>query len=171
MHTGTVIKVVPGKARILSEIGAPIPLTAETTPPRPADLQDAARSKMWIEGAEWMYGGVGFTAPGCNCWNARFTFDYFGRSFAPEVDRFKVAVLDSNGNLILRVGRYGSADSAGTKSLVPLGGDEVGMVNGAYLATHTDRRLFIADLANDRIFNVKLDYHRTEKVQVPAKRP
>ena len=73
-------------------------------------------------------------------------------------------MLDSNGNLILHIGRYGNCDSAGPKSLVPLGGDEVGMVHGAYLATMSDRRLFVADIANDRVFSVKLDYHATESI-------
>ena len=121
-----------------------------------------------------MYGGVGFdgknAGSGCACWNARFAFDYFGRSFAPEVDRYNVAVLDSNGNLILRIGRYGNADSAGAQSLIPMGGDEVGMVHGAYLATHTDRRLFVADIASDRIFSVKLAYHQTERVTLKSVR-
>lgn len=170
--TGTIIKVAPGKAKVLSQHGAPIPLTAEAQPTRPPDLQGNGGGTSWIDGAEWMYGGVGWdgkNAPvggACGCWNARFTFDYFARSFAPEIDRYKIAVLDSNGNLILRIGQYGNADSAGPRSIVPLGGDEVGIVHGAYLATHTDRRLFIADLANDRIFSVKLDYHLTEKVQL-----
>ena len=75
-----------------------------------------------------------------------------------------MAVLDSSGNLILRIGRYGNCDSAGPKSLVPLGGDEVGMVHGAYLATDTDRRLFVADGASDRIFSVKLGYHAEERM-------
>jgi hypothetical protein len=101
---------------------------------------------------------------GCGCWNARFAFDYFGRSFAPELDRYRVAVLDRGGNLILRIGRYGNADSAGAQSPVPLGGDEVGMVHGAYLATHTDRRLFVADPASDRIFSVRLGYRASERV-------
>jgi hypothetical protein len=115
-----------------------------------------------------MYGGVGWDGKnagvGCGCWNARMAFDYFARSFAPETGRYSVAVLDSNGDLILRIGRYGNCDSAGPKSLVPLGGDEVGMVHGAYLATATDRRLFVADPANDRIFSVKLGYHTTGQV-------
>jgi hypothetical protein len=38
------------------------------------------------------------------------------------------------------------------------------MVHGAYLATATDRRLFVADPASDRIFSVKLEYHATEKL-------
>jgi hypothetical protein len=121
-----------------------------------------------------MYGGVGYDGKnagvGCGCWNARAAFDFFGRSFAPELDRFRIAVLDASGNLILRIGRYGNGDSAGPSSLVPLGGDEVGLMHGAYLATHTDRRLFVADPSNDRIFSIKLGYQEEEKValaQVP----
>ena len=33
-----------------------------------------------------------------------------------------------------------------------------------YLATQTDRRVFVADPGNDRIISVKLGYHATEKV-------
>jgi sugar lactone lactonase YvrE len=168
--TGTILKVAPNKAKIFSQSGTLIPLAAANQPTRSPDLRGAACGSAWIEGSDWMYGGVGYDGKnagvGCGCWNARFAFDYFGRSFAPEVDRYQVAVLDSNGNLILRIGKYGNADSAGAKSTVPIGGDEVGMVHGAYLATHTDHRLFIADVSSDRIFSVKLDYHQTEKVSL-----
>ena len=33
-----------------------------------------------------------------------------------------------------------------------------------YVATHTDRRLFIADQGNARILSVKLGYHAEERV-------
>jgi len=73
-------------------------------------------------------------------------------------------VLDSNGNLILRIGRYGNVDSAGPDSLVPLGGDEVGLFYAPYVAVHTDRRLYIADAGNARIVSVQLNYYRNERV-------
>jgi hypothetical protein len=38
------------------------------------------------------------------------------------------------------------------------------LFHGAYLATDTDKRLFIADPGNARILSVKLDYHATERV-------
>jgi hypothetical protein len=165
--SGTLMKATPGKVKILAR-NTPVPLTDADMPKRPADLTGAGLSGAWVQGADWMYGGVGYDGKnagvGCGCWNARMTFDYFNRTFAPELDRFKIAVLDSNGNLILRIGRYGNADSAGPKSAVPLGGDEVGLTHGAYLATQTDKRLFVADPANDRIFSVKLDYYAMEKV-------
>jgi hypothetical protein len=77
-----------------------------------------------------------------------------------------VALLDSNGNLILRTGRCGNVDSAGADSRVPLGGDEVGLFYAPYVAVDTDRRLFIADAGNARIVSVKLNYHVDERVSV-----
>ena len=93
------------------------------------------------------------------------------------MDRYSVAVLDSAGNLILRVGQYGNVDdgkpldlAGGPAKARSIGGDEVALFHAPYLATHTDHRLFIADPGNARILSVKLDYHATEKVplrQVP----
>ena len=126
-----------------------------------------------MENAEWFYGGVGFNPGGCICWNSRFDLDYFARSFAPEPLRFSVAVLDSNGNLILRIGKYGNVDdgsplirSRGPARTRSVGDDEVALAYACYVATHTDRRLFIADAGNARIASVRLDYHVTERVRL-----
>ena len=107
-----------------------------------------------------MYGGIGYCGKNpvevgghCACYNCRFALDYFGRSFAPETRRFNVAVLDSGGNLLLRIGRYGNVDDQG-----------ISLMHGAYVAVHTDRRLFIADYGNFRLLSVKLDYAATETV-------
>jgi hypothetical protein len=171
--TGTIMKGIPGKTRVLTvndDKDMPVPLAGDQIPKGPPDF--GTGGKAWVENKQWFYGGVGFTGKntgiGCACHNTRFTLDYFNRSFAPEVDRYRVAVLDSNGNLILRIGQYGNEDSEGPGSKVPLGGDEVGLFHGAYVATHTDRRLFIADEGNGRIVSVKLDYHASEKVKVPG---
>jgi hypothetical protein len=169
--SGTLTKVPPGKAKVLSAGGRiPVPLPEADRPKRPMDLTGYVTG--WIEGAQWFYGGLGFCTPGgCVCWNSRFDLDYFSRSFAPETLHCSVAVLDSAGNLILRVGRYGNVDDG--KPLIPdggpaktqaIGGDEVALFYPAYVASHTDRRLFIADAGNARILSVKLDYHATERV-------
>jgi len=177
----TLMKFKPGKGRIVStRKEVPIPMPAEAGPKRPFDIVKGFAGPSWVEGAEWLYGGVGFGGfnsskggGGCACWNARFALDLFARSFAPELNRFCVAVLDANGNLILRVGKYGNADDG--KPLVPdgspegprpLGGDEVALCHPSYVATHTDHRLFIADYGNYRILSVRLDYHATEKVRL-----
>ena len=174
----TLIKTQPLRAKLASgKRGIPVPL--QPKPDRPQDLARSPDGPIWIDGQQWLYGGVGFGGfnvgkggGGCACWHARFSLDYFGRSFAPEVDHFTVAVLDSAGNLILRVGQYGNVDDG-----VPLvkddrmeprsiGGDETALFHAAYVATHTDNRLFIADAGNARIASVKLGYHVTRVVPI-----
>ena len=195
--SGTLIKVKPGKSKWLSASNrAPVPLAKENRPKRAPDICAYSQGDLWVQGAEWFYGGVGNCsfkiATGCICWQqSRFTLDYFARSFAPENDQFSVAVLDSNGNLIMRIGRYGNVDDGvplwkgggGKKNargpmLIspnprPAGGDEVTLVHPSHVATMTDRYLYIGDVGNGRIVQVKLDYHATERValkNVPEKK-
>jgi hypothetical protein len=175
----TLIKFKPGAGRLLSTgANVPVPLAPEARPGRPADLQGNSFNLAgtgWAEGVAWMYGGVGLNNMVCGCWNARPALDYFARSFAPEINNHAVAVLDSNGNLILRVGRYGNVDEGvplvregGPATPRAIGGDEVSLVFGAYLATLSDRRLYIADAGNSRIVCVKLGYQAEERVALPA---
>ena len=114
---------------------------------------------------------------GCICWNTRFSKDYFNRSMAPEHLNYSVAVIDSSGNLILRVGQYGNIEDGvplelGNKQKTDfnsIGGDEVALFHAAYLATLTDKKLFIADAGNSRILSVKLGYHeqKINPVKIP----
>jgi hypothetical protein len=169
--SGALVKMAAGKAKALSTGGwVPVPLSEETQPKRSRDLSGNYLSG-WVEGADWLYGGIGFASDGCICWNSRFDLDYFNRSFAPETAHYSVAVLDSSGNLILRIGKYGNVDDGkplilegGPANPRSIGGDEVGLFYAAYVASHTDRRLFIADAGNARILSVKLGYHAEEKV-------
>jgi hypothetical protein len=182
--SGTVVKVKPGRNTWLSASGrAPVPLPEGSRPERDPDIRAYGQGDLWVEGAEWFYGGVGNCsfkiATGCICWQqSRFTLDYFARSFAPENDQFSVAVLDSNGNLIMRIGQYGNADDgvplwkgeAGQGATLvspdpkPLGGDEVALMHPSHVATMTDRYLYIGDVGNGRVVQVKLDYHTTAKL-------
>jgi hypothetical protein len=177
--TGTVMKFTPGKAKVLGTVRGPVKLT--DPPDRPPELGKGGL-RAWADGARWLFGGVGFcgqgvgrpgalAAGGCSCWNCRFALDYLGRSFAPEMDHYSVAVIDTAGNLIARVGTYGNADDGlpliregAPPNARSIGGDEVALFYAPYVATHTDRRLFIADGGNARIVSVKLDYHATEMV-------
>ena len=166
--TGTIMKFPLEGGKLISRGDSPIPLPVANEPKRPFDVGD-----LWAENSKWFFGGVGFmgknTGVGCACWNSRMTFDYLNRTYAPELERYSVAVLDSNGNLITRIGKYGNRDSMGPKSLKPVGGDEVTMIHGAYLATMSDRFLYIADIANDRIISVKLNYAINELMALPTK--
>lgn len=162
--SSTIIKFNQQKGKFISR-GGEVPLPVAQEPKRPQEVFG-----YWVEDFEWMYGGVGFagfssrvSGGGCACWFARFKLDYFARTIAPEPMQYSVAVLDSNGNLITRIGRYGNVDSAGPKSKEPLGGDEVGLFHPCFVGTLTDKKLFISDIGNERIVSVKLGYH-TEKV-------
>lgn len=171
-ESGSVMKFKPNTGKILSSNeDVPVTLAKAEYPKDNFAITDAAFGKAWVVGAEWFFGGAGFSGKnsgvGCACWNARMAFDYFNRSFVPEIDRFSVAVLDEAGNLVLRIGQFGNPDSQGAKSSVPLGGDEVGITHGAYLATTTDRNLYIADPANQNIVSVKLNYAVNHKQKLP----
>jgi hypothetical protein len=174
----TLMKVKPNRVKVVSSKGSPVPLSKGARPNRPPHLSSTRHGKAWADHAEWMYGGVGFAGfnmighgGGCACWFSRFTLDHFARSIAPEPYQFRVAMLDSSGNLILRIGKYGNVEDgvplireggpAGPRSI---GGDEVSLVHACFVGTHTDRRVFISDLGNARILSVKLGYHAEEKV-------
>ncbi|MCG3179798.1 MAG: hypothetical protein BIFFINMI_02143 [Phycisphaerae bacterium] len=175
----TLTKVAPGKAKVIStHPSAPVPLPAESHPERRMDLFAGGVGRGWVEGADWMYGGVGYAGfntsragGGCACWFSRFCLDYYARSIVPEPQIFSVAVVDSAGNLITRIGRPGNADdgvplvaSPDLKSPNPLGGDEVALFYACYVGTHTDRRIFISDVGNGRILSVKVNYHAERRV-------
>lgn len=162
--SSTIVKFKTNKGRFLT-LGGEIPLPVDQAPKKPKPVH-----QMWIENHEWTYGGVGLagfnskvSGGGCACWFARFKLDYFARSIAPEPMQFSVAILDSNGNLITRIGSYGNADSAGPKSKEPLGGDEVGLFHPCFVGSLTDKKVFISDIGNERIVSVKLGYH-AEKI-------
>ncbi len=177
--TETLFKMVPKQGKVItvtSSTDVPLPIEKKALPRRPSDLQRMG-SESWIENPEWLYGGVGHGGGEialCKCWNARSTLDYLGRIFVPEVDHYSVAVLDTNGNLITRVGHYGNVDEGvplikkgGPSAPRSIGGDEVALFHAAYVETCTDRRLFISDAGNRRILSVKLGYHA--EVKVPLK--
>ncbi|PCJ60589.1 MAG: hypothetical protein COA79_08440 [Planctomycetota bacterium] len=170
-ESGTLMKFPPKKGKILSTgKKVELKLDPENYLKRDYDISNPSFGNAWVIGSEWMYGGVGWSGKngglGCSCWNARFTMDYFNRSFAPEISRFSIAMLDSAGNLITRIGTYGNTDAQGPKSKAPVGGDEVGLMHGAYVAVHTDNRLFIADPANQKIISAKLGYHKEERLSL-----
>ncbi len=169
-HAGTLMKFTPGTARLLTTDGTPVPLHQK--PDRPYDLY---LSRTWVENAHWIQPGVGFGSSyntACACWNNRSAFDYYARTFTPEVDRYSVGVLDSAGNIMARIGQYGNVDDGMPldqgRDTPPnprsIGGDETAFMHAPYLTVHTDNHLFAADPGNARVVSVKLGYHTEESV-------
>lgn len=168
---GTIVKFKPKRGKVTVSSGAvPVPLESEAKPGNAPNLNATFLGhEAWVEGFEWMYSGVGISYAGsCQCWNSRFALDFYGRVFAPENFRSQIAVLDTNGNLMLHVGRLGNVEDG--RPLVPeggpaatrlIGGDEVALMYANYVAVHSDHRLFIADPGNLRILSVKLGYHHS----------
>ena len=123
----------------------------------------------------------------CHCTGCDFDVDDFGRSFAPDNGRQRVAVIDTNGNTVLHFGAYGNQDYCGPESYVldPEGkflrprkpGDPKDMVspfakpeiafNFIIGLAVTDRHAYVADCANRRVLRVKLGYAAEETVALP----
>jgi hypothetical protein len=152
-----------------------------------------ARKEAVVQGALWMRPGfspVGDLAAGgaCHCTGSDFDVDDFGRVFAPDTGRFRVGVLDTNGNEILSIGGYGTQDFCGPDSYVmdpqgkflrprrpsdpkdlvsPFAQPEIafGWIMGLAV---TDRHIYVYDpVINGRTLRVKLDYAATETVAAP----
>jgi hypothetical protein len=92
---------------------------------------------------------------GCNCESTRFDIDGFDRLFVPDPFRFSVAVLDTAGNELTRIGSYGNMDSRGAGSSVP----QPGIPLGWPIAVDCARgRTYVADLVNRRVVSVRFEY-------------
>jgi NHL repeat-containing protein len=89
----------------------------------------------------------------CNCQAGRFDVDEFGRSFFPDAGRFRVGVLDTNGNEITFAGSYGNRDCAGKGSLIP--DPEIAFAY-PYTVAVSRRYMFVGDLLNRRIAKLRL---------------
>jgi hypothetical protein len=72
-----------------------------------------------IVGAEWMAPGYSHVEDRyCNCETTRFDVDGFGRVWYPDLNLFRVRVIDTNGNPLMHFGGYGNAESCGPDSKV-----------------------------------------------------
>ncbi len=136
-----------------------------------------------ISGVRWQYGGVSpISLSGCTCLNSHFDVDGFERAFVPALQTATVNVLDCNGNLMVRIGRFGNADSRGPESPVldpksaqlrprrpddpptlrsPLDHPEPAFAHPRFIAV-TDEAVYVHDMDNQRIVRAVLEYHARE---------
>jgi hypothetical protein len=118
---------------------------------RPAEVTGALWMKLGISHIPLFY---------CNCENTRFDVDEFGRVWYPDLGRFRVCVLDTNGNEIAEFGRYGNADFP-----VQAGGADIPF---AWLigVGVTDKYVYTGDSINKRLQRAKIVYAAEESCPV-----
>ena len=93
----------------------------------------------------------------------RFDVDPFGRVWYPDLGRYRVGVMDTNGNDLTHFGGYGNQDSAGPKSKHPK--PDIAMSWPLGVVT-TDRYAYMGDAVNRRLLRAKLVYAAEETVAV-----
>jgi hypothetical protein len=161
--TGTLLKTKNKNVRFLKK-NAAVPL--EPPLERPTDVVSCGpfgppylgSGEEWVEGVDWMYAGVSPAVPsGCTCPSVRTHLDWFKRSYLPEQYRHSIGILDTNGNLIMHLGRYGNLDDA--LSAKP-GSEDIGMTGPRFISG-TDNYLAFDDWG-ERVVLMKLKYHAEE---------
>jgi hypothetical protein len=141
-RTGTFVKTT-GKGATIFSRSAQMPM--DPWPKRAMDVEGG-----WVEGAEWTYAGVGSVHG-----RASAHVDWYGRCYVPENYRHSVGILDTNGNLVMHLGKYGNADS----------GKKVAFAYVTDTAT-TDEYLAVCDLGNERLVILRINYHAEETAPV-----
>jgi hypothetical protein len=111
-----------------------------------------------VMGAEWVHMGVSqINLHYCNCENTRFDVDPYGRVWYPDLGRYRVGVLDTNGNLVTTFGTYGNAESRGPEIafawLIGVGA--------------TDKYAYMGDSLNRRLLRARLTYVVEETCTLP----
>jgi hypothetical protein len=171
--TGTLLKTRGEKVRFLYTRAA---IALEPLPQRPPDVINIGHPNVfdkslwtWVEGAEWLYAGASpVVHTSCTCPTMRHHTDWYRRSFVSENYRHSVGVLDTAGNLIMHLGKYGNYDSGhGAKSKIPVGGDNIAFFCPRFVSG-TDNYLVVADW-DERLVVLKLNYHVEEYVPVKMK--
>ncbi|MCX7591232.1 MAG: hypothetical protein N2255_06340 [Kiritimatiellae bacterium] len=141
-----------------------------------------------LQGARWCHFGFSHVSqkPLCHCIGTDFDVDGFGRVFYPDLLRFCVHVLDTNGNELLRFGAYGNQDSCGTESYVrdprsgvlrprrkddppdlPVPGSQPTIAFAWIIGLAvTDRYVYVADELNQRVLRCRIDHELTQSLKI-----
>jgi len=182
-HWGSVLKFGPSGGALYGHpyerklpAGAVKPdvFSAEKAPAGAVSYRSAYLGReIKVVGAAWRFSGYGIVPgssdgprpdPGCVCWTSRLAVDGFGRVFAPNVFRFGVEVLDTNGNRLLRVGRYGNCDR-------PRGpaGETIAFAWPAFVSL-AEGKMYVSDSANRRVTVVGFEWAGSADCALPAER-
>jgi hypothetical protein len=116
----------------------------------------------FLSGTHWIYGGITCQCSGaCSCHNARYDMDYFARSFIPANQLNSIMVLDSNGNRIARLGRYGNVDDSEADLKEKKDGLRFAWMRAVAVS---DAALYVCDHGNRQIMRAALSYAAEETV-------
>ena len=165
---GSLAKFTSQNGKLFSE-SAPIKL--DPLPDRAPDF--FGNGRMWAQNMFWSVPGLDQlqfigSATGdypCQCYHCRFDTDPYGRTFMPSAYAYHVKIVDTAGNRICEVGRFGNADKPAMKQ----GDTDIGFGQCSYLTTVSDKWLYIADDSNMRIIRLKLGYHAEMRVGIGEK--
>jgi NHL repeat len=100
---------------------------------------------------------------GCHCETTRFDIDGYDRLMVPDIFRFRVYVLDTNGNQITHFGSYGNMDSRGPDSAVPTPKIPFGWPLSVECGGD---KAFITDTVNKRVVGVKFEFAVSEEAAI-----
>jgi len=89
----------------------------------------------------------------CMCEGSKFEVDDYGRVFFPNLNQFRIEVLDTNGNPITRFGSYGNLDSGGKAGKIVK--PEIPLAWPVAVAT-SETHAYIGDSLNRRVVKVRL---------------
>jgi hypothetical protein len=139
---------------------AVIPL--EPAPKRAPDLKGSFGDggSGFAEGMAWLYAGASpILAPGgCTCPRQHLGLDWYKRVYVPENYRRSIGILDTNGNVIMHLGRYGNFDDApGGQNGCKPGGTDILMMGPRFVSA-TDNYLAYGDWG-EKLVVLKLEYH------------
>jgi hypothetical protein len=117
------------------------------------------------DGELWCHLGVSPVQGGCGrCWDQIFvTLDDHQRIYAADRDNFHMKVFDRAGNLVARIGAWGSHDHLGPASRFPT--PEIGVSVPCNLAA-TDDFLYFTDRELARVVKVRLEYRQTKEAAI-----
>jgi hypothetical protein len=161
--TGSWLKYKAGAAHPLSVTKA---LAKGETAPDGAVVMSNGTTQFSIAKPAWVWPGLSSQGGGyCACHHVRPEVDYFARQWIPCNHLNSLVVLDANGNLIARLGRYGNVDD--TERDLKAGGDGLRF---AWIKSITisDAFLYVADRPNRRILKAALSFHQEDTPPVPA---
>jgi hypothetical protein len=142
----------------------PSPDSTDAGKTRPAEAMDwqGPRCSPWLAGALAAYphqspNGASGDHLGCTCKEARFDLDLYGRLYIPNALTYRVTVVDNSGNVILKAGHYGNADSQGPGTDSPLKTPEIPLGWPMTVGAAPDHgHVYAGDVVNNRIVRIDL---------------